>query len=372
MDSPSSLIMLTPRSHSVPSEFSLDTDSTPLPGTTFLDLLDGYPELKSAISKPDEDCTSLVNQFSNGSPAFQWQLHHLFMMFSQHVQNLERNISSLQSRIDASKVEVQALHKLLKTTTQYKGGIGKANTQFNAAECPAKFQAGLDQIKTACNHLEQELREARAAQSTSRDATCRTSTPAVLGSDVPIFYEAERDPHKRQFSYSNWCSLIRLRLELDHAVFSTPATRILYTCSRLGAAAYARVRAHVDEVALHRFDCSRWPKGWTDYDSVFKSLDPYYMVVDVYAKAVQDFEKLQQGDACFANFMLDFLRHADDSRRSDAQRVEALMTKTNTRLRLALMHVPAAKCPGPENVSAWMNLLLKLSSDLEEVKQSSC
>lgn len=186
-------------------------------------------------------------------------------------------------------------------------------------------------------------------------------------SEPPLFDESENDPALRQAEYTNWRSLIRIKLSLDRLIFPSPSDRILYTCSRLGGAAYARVRSRVETVAANPQQdptISQWPEGWTDYDAVIRTLDTSYIVVDVYSLAVRLFEKFRQDNLPFSNFLSRFLQLADESRRSKEQMVEALKSKVNNKLQNALVGV--TNRPVIEDVEGWINLLRELSNNIAD------
>lgn len=357
--------MDTPVSTNVPTPL-------PSPGLNqgLENILDGFPALQEAAGDIQEDFTALFAYLQRSDPAVRGQLSTLFACFSDYIQDTKTRGSALQSQLNETTAERDRQRQQMNdASVQYnalEAQVGTLRAQLHAAQTPPRVPApqqptvsqpvpllqvpGVPSVGPA-PHLQHYLGSA-------------TMIPRPRGGEPPVFDETERDPSRRQNEYTNWRSLIRLKLALDSASFPSPLDRILYTCSRLGGAAFTRVRDRVEMVASNPLDIRQWPLGWTDYGAVLQGLDPCYIVVDTYSAAVRDFEDLLQGDMPYANFISEFVRLADVSRRSDDQRVEGLKAKVNTKLQDALVGVTGR--PGHDDINGWIDLLRELSNNLAD------
>ncbi|RYO77869.1 hypothetical protein DL764_010171 [Monosporascus ibericus] len=186
----------------------------------------------------------------------------------------------------------------------------------------------------------------------------------LRGSEPPVYKGDAKDSMVRQEEYTNWRSLVRLKLAIDRHAYPTPGDRIMYAAQRLQGDAYSRVREKIDEVAARPLNSEAWSHGWRDVDDMLLFLDQVYITVDVLAQAHRDFQGLKQGPMSFADFISDFIRLADQSRQPPALRVISLQQKVNGALQEAL--VPQVRRPGPEDDTAWIQLFRDLSNNIAD------
>ncbi|RYO95102.1 hypothetical protein DL764_007752 [Monosporascus ibericus] len=186
----------------------------------------------------------------------------------------------------------------------------------------------------------------------------------LRGSEPPVYKGDAKDSMVRQEEYTNWRSLVRLKLAINRNAYPTPGDRIMYAAQRLQGDAYSRVREKIDEVAARPLNPEAWSHGWRDVDDMLLFLDQVYITVDVLAQAHRDFQGLKQGSMSFADFISDFIRLADQSRQPPALRIVSLQQKVNGALQEAL--VPQVRRPGPEDDAAWIQLFRDLSNNIAD------
>ncbi|KAK9416117.1 putative Reverse transcriptase [Seiridium unicorne] len=186
----------------------------------------------------------------------------------------------------------------------------------------------------------------------------------MKGAEPPIFRGEATSPRARQEDYTNWRSLLRVKLAFDRHAFATPLSRLLYAAQFLSGDAYSRIRTAIDDIAANSEHPEDWACGWRDVGDLFQYLDPVYIVVDVFAQACRDFEALQQRGANFADFIASFQRLADESRQTNHARVENLRRKVSRELQNALVSVVLR--PGPDDITGWIQLFRTLSNNIAD------
>ncbi|KAK4170644.1 hypothetical protein QBC36DRAFT_143814, partial [Triangularia setosa] len=191
------------------------------------------------------------------------------------------------------------------------------------------------------------------------------------GAEPPIFTgQGRTSARARQEEYTNWRSLVKVKMTLDCVAFPTPAERILYISQYLQGDAFTRVRALVESVTDNPHSPSTWLTQIADYTGLFTILDPVYITIDVYSESVRLFEGLEQGEkTSFADFIAEFIKLADLASVSNRGRVHALKKKVNKGLRDALVSV--TQRPGldefddrPDGTAGWVSLFRQLNNNI--------
>jgi hypothetical protein len=113
-----------------------------------------------------------------------------------------------------------------------------------------------------------------------------------------------KETKKRQQTYINWKSLLRLCFAQDSAPFNSEKVKILHAVSLLTGEAYNNNRVAFEHMTSRPDDVPSWT--YTTSDILFAALDLQYETLELKLDAGIDFDQLFQQKMAFPNFIAKF------------------------------------------------------------------
>lgn len=146
-----------------------------------------------------------------------------------------------------------------------------------------------------------------------------------ISSDPVKFNGEESDMTKRQQSYVNWKTQLRVFFVQDSSVFNIERIKLLHIFGLLGGDAYENNRLYFEQFIANPEDSSTWKLKTAD--QLFMSLDSQYETVNLKLDASIKYDKLYQRKTPFPNFIATFQSLATRCGKTEEQKVEALKRK---------------------------------------------
>lgn len=231
---------------------------------------------------------------------------------------------------------------------------GRADNEKTRADT---LERELREIRTELTAANRELREMsslnrKMIESRATDGAALLPPPARRSTRDPDKFDGhEKDVAKRQEEYTTWRTRIALNFAEDSAYFSSEHMKILNILRCLGGDVYNLNQDLLDQVHAHPNDPSKWK--YSTAKGLIEQLNKQYETMDLAHEATLKFDKLEQGNRPFQNFLAAFLALSTRCKKTEEQKVEALKRKVSPHI--AEMIRTLAAPPKRDDFHAWAN-----------------
>ncbi|KAI1006099.1 hypothetical protein K3495_g2121 [Podosphaera aphanis] len=171
-----------------------------------------------------------------------------------------------------------------------------------------------------------------------------------ISTDPDKFDERESDLMKRQQSYVNWKTQLRVCFGQNSSVFIHERITLLYIFGLLGGDAYENNRLYFEQFLAHPNGSIMWK--WKTAEQLFAALDSQYETVNLQLDASIKFDKLYQRKTPFPNFLATFQSLATRCGKTEEQKVEALKKKVSDEI--AQQFRSLDEPPASDDVTGWV------------------
>lgn len=352
----------------------------PLPGQqnrlTAADLVPAWPRLREHLTRVPGDFTHLARGILNDDIALA-QYNPIMATLEGVVEVLEADSAELRRQLDAALPQggIAKLASLQTQTNQLGDEITRLQSQLHKAEVERDLaQNSFDQGAAGISSAPTNGGPTPSGSAKMNAGTVPAPTPLrPLGNDPPVFIGDHTDHLVRQEEYTNWQLLCRMKLATDEAFYPTPARQIVYAAGRLQGKALTLVAKRVTAVMKDERDPSVWDKvqwvgGWTGLESLFSTLDSFFITTDIAASYRRLFATLKQGSTHFSDFLATFNRYTDGFEAPDIQKVDGLRNKVCDALKDAIM--TKTDRPAEDAYDDWVKLYRQLWNNIEERRAS--
>lgn len=216
------------------------------------------------------------------------------------------------------------------------------------------------------------LTPATSTPGTPRFPSPTPSLARPRGADPPVF-KGEPAPTRaaivaRQEEFTNWRSLLAVKLVMDRDAYPSPVDRILYTASCLGGDAYQQIRSKIDAITSNADDPSQWAEV-QDYCDILKDLNRAYITIDVTAEARRNFDILKMEPdkgpkRHYSDFITSFIKLSDLADYDDTHKVKALRDKVSRALSAALVSITDR--PANDDFTGWVEMFRQLQCNIDD------